>query len=67
MMTVSVSMGQEFSSLDKLNSALKLREEHACVTISSRTVAATYKHAPKRHINDDLGYSEMNYVCVHGG
>ena len=67
MMTASVSMDQEFSSLDELNSALKLREEHACVTISLRTVAATHKHAPKHHINDDPGYSELNYACIHGG
>ena len=67
MMTASVSMVQEFSSLDELNSPLKLREEHACVTISLRTIAATHKHDPKCHINDDLGYSELNYACIHGG
>ena len=67
MMTASVSVGQKISSLDELNSTLKLWEEHTCVTLytrSSRTVAATRKHAPKHHINDDLEYSELNYACV---
>ena len=64
------SVGQEFTSFLELSSALKLWEERTCVTLytrSSRTIAATRKRAPKRHMNDNLEFSELNYACVHGG
>ena len=40
-----------------------------CVTLYTRSLetVAAHKRAPKRHINDDLGYSELNYKCVHDG
>ena len=41
-----------------------------CVTLytkSLKTVAATRKSVPKQHINDNLGYSELDYACMHGG
>ena len=66
----SLSVGQAFSSFEELSRALKLWEESECVTLytrSSRTVAANRKRATRRHMNDDLIYSELDYACVHGG
>ena len=63
-------VGQEFSSFEELNSALKLQEECTCVTLYTRslkTVTATRKRVPKRHINNNSGYLELHYACMHGG
>ena len=67
--TASLSVGQEFSSFEDLNSAIKLWEEESVTlyTRSSRTVACSHKRAPRRHMKDELKYAEIDYACVHGG
>uniref|UniRef100_A0A1X7VT39 ZSWIM3 N-terminal domain-containing protein n=1 Tax=Amphimedon queenslandica TaxID=400682 RepID=A0A1X7VT39_AMPQE len=64
-----VSVGSEFSSFEELSRAIKLWEEECVIlyTRNSRTVATYQKRAPKRHMNDDLIYSELDYACVYGG
>ena len=35
----------------------------------SRTIeaAANYKRSPKKQLNEELKYSELEYSCIHGG
>lgn len=33
----------------------------------SKSIEAARRRAPTKNYNDDLRYSEINFVCIHGG
>ena len=67
---ISLCVGTKFSTFEELSQSIKSYEERNFVTLytrSSRTVEATRRRAPNKKFNDKLHYSELDYVCIHGG
>ncbi|CAN8005095.1 unnamed protein product [Ixodes hexagonus] len=62
--------GKQFSKFSDLSAALAEYQDTNFVqfwTSSSRTIAGARKKGVKRHLNDDLVYTEITYSCTHGG
>uniref|UniRef100_V5H2G4 ZSWIM3 N-terminal domain-containing protein n=1 Tax=Ixodes ricinus TaxID=34613 RepID=V5H2G4_IXORI len=62
--------GKQFSSFAELATAIAEFQDTNFVQFwinSSRTIAGARKKGVKRHINEDLVYTEITYSCTHGG
>ncbi|EEC18629.1 hypothetical protein IscW_ISCW014568 [Ixodes scapularis] len=62
--------GQQFSSFAELATAIAEFQDANFVQFwinSSRTIAGARKKGVKRHINEELVYTEITYSCTHGG
>ena len=66
----TISVGDTFSSYKELCAKLESFQRDNYVQLCRRhtlTIERARQHAPKRHFNDELVYSELKYCCVHGG
>ena len=64
------SVGDEFSSYSELATRILKFEESSFVQLyvrRSRTIEAASKRATKKHFNEELKYSELDFACIHGG
>ena len=62
--------GDEFKSLTELCDKISDFEQTECVQLyirRSRSITSAAKLSSKKNFNEDLKYSELEYVCIHGG
>lgn len=66
----TLKKGDEFSSLVHLEEAIKKFEDNENCNLSkfnTRTIEGAKRKGLKRHINPELEYACLNYMCVQGG
>ena len=62
--------GEEFASYAELRDKICEFERTEFVQLNvqrSKSFEAARRRAPTKNYNDDLRYSEINLVCIHGG
>jgi hypothetical protein len=66
----ALDIGSEFGSYDDLEKAVQAFQSSNFVQLykrSSRSLAAYQKRCPKKKLNPDLVYSEVDFACINGG
>ena len=66
----NIDVGTEFLSYDNLQDGILRFERNNFVQLykrSSRSLTAYAKKCPKKKLNADLVFSEIDFACVHGG